>query len=110
MRSEVRGGLYTFLTARGICFHVSHLPLQFSSIFSFTGLTFFSLINFFLYAYIHLHILFSSLPGSEKGVFFVCLYCVEKALDMRRVLLWGVVGGRVGKVRTRNDGTCVHMK
>ena len=25
-------------------------------------------------------------------LFFVSLYCVEKALDMRRGLLWGVVG------------------
>ena len=79
-------------------------------IFSFTRLTFFSLINFFLYTYIHLHILFSLLPGSENVVFFVCLYCVEKGFRYEACFTLGSGGGRVGTARTRNDGTCVHMK
>ena len=47
----------------------------------------------FLCIHIYIYIYYSAYsPGSEKGVIFVSLYCVEKTLDMRRVLLWGVVG------------------
>ena len=45
-------------------------------------------------------------------LFFVSLYCVEKALDNRyeTCVTLGSGGGRAGTARTRNDGTCVHMK
>ena len=79
-------------------------------IFSFTRLTFFSLINFFLYTYIHLHILFSSLSWKWEGSIFCLFVLCRKGFRYETCFTLGSGGGRAGTVRTRNDGTCVHMK
>ena len=68
---------------------------------------FFSLINFYIHICIYIYYLAHS-PRSEKGVFLFIL--CRKGVRYETCVTLGSGGGRVGTARTRNDGTCVHMK
>ena len=106
-----RGGLYTFLTARGICFHVSQI---FTSSILLNFLihridVFFTYQFFSVYIYTLSYII-QHTPWKWEGSIFSLFVLCRKGFRYETCFTLGSSGGRGGTARTRNDGTCLHMK